>query len=233
MSTSNLQIGYHGCDISVRDGLISGALAPEQSNNQYDWLGPGFYLFEGDQDRALAFAQAAASQPFRRLTAKPIFTPAVVACVYSVPRCLDMTTGAGRLEYENAYLSLQAARLRSGERIPLNLQVHPRDDEVLLRGLDRAVLEFIHSRYELTDGFGYFQAVRGAFRQGPELAPRSGFHRDSHIQIAVRDMSCIKGWFLPPGTRQLSQQELMAAQAALRSARDANPKARLRSMTEQ
>ncbi|WNH48230.1 MULTISPECIES: hypothetical protein [Stenotrophomonas] len=80
MNQGHLQVGYHGCDITVRDGLVSGTLIPEPSNNQHDWLGPGFYLFEGDADRALAFAEAAASEPFRRFTARPIATPAVVGC---------------------------------------------------------------------------------------------------------------------------------------------------------
>lgn len=228
MSHGHLQIGYHGCDIAVRDGLVSGKLEPTPSNNQYDWLGPGFYLFEGDHERALAFAQAAASEPLRRFTARPISSPAVVGCIFSLQRCLDMTTNAGRLEFENAYLRLQATNLCSGKRIPMNLPVNPLDDEVLLRGLDRAVFQVIHSKLFHFYGFEYFQAVRGAFRQGPEIAPRSGFHRDSHVQIALRDFSCVKGWFLPAGVELLSPAELVKAQAALNSAREANPKSRRR-----
>ena len=139
-----------------------------------------------------------------------------------------MTTNAGRLEFENAYLRLQATNLCSGKRIPMNLPVNPLDDEVLLRGLDRAVFQVIHSKLFHFYGFEYFQAVRGAFRQGPEIAPRSGFHRDSHVQIALRDFSCVKGWFLPAGVELLSPAELVKAQAALNSAREANPKSRRR-----
>lgn len=104
MNDGHLQIGYHGCDVTVRDALVSGSLSPESSDNQYDWLGPGFYMFEGDADRALAFAEAAADQPQRRLTARPIATPAVVGCIFSVHRCLDMTTKAGRLEFASPNL---------------------------------------------------------------------------------------------------------------------------------
>lgn len=136
MNDGHLLIGYHGCDVTVRDGLISGKLKPAPSNNQYDWLGPGFYMFEGDEERALA-----------------------------------------------------------GRR---------------------------------RDGHDGFQAVRGAFRQGPEVAPNSGFHRDSHIQIALRDPSCVRGWFLPAGAELLSHAEMTQARAALRALRDAYPKARRR-----
>lgn len=230
MSHGHLQIGYHGCDVTVRDGLVSGRLEPTASNNQYDWLGSGFYLFEGDEERALAFAQSAASAPSRRLTARPIATPAVVGCVFGVQRCLDMTTKAGRLEFENAYLHFQASKLRSGEGIPMNVPVDPGDEEVLLRGLDRAVFQFIHPNFLDTFGSKYFQAVRGAFRQGPEIAPRSGFHRDSHVQIALRDLRCVKGWFLLPGEQELSQEDLLNAEAALRSVRHTHPKSRQRTM---
>lgn len=40
MNDGHLQIGYHGCDVTVRDGLISGILQPVASDNPYDWLGP-------------------------------------------------------------------------------------------------------------------------------------------------------------------------------------------------
>lgn len=228
MSVRNLQIGYHGCDITVRDGLVSGRLQPAPSNNQYDWLGPGFYMFEDDEDRALAFASAAASEPLRRLTARPIATPSVVGCVYSVQRWLDMTTRAGCLEFESAHLQFQAGYLLSSMRSPLNLPASAGDEEILLRALDRSVFQFIHATCRSRHGHEGYQAVRGAFRQGPEVAPNSGFHRDSHIQIALRDLSCVRGWFLPPGEEQLSQAELFEAQSALRKVKAAFPKARKR-----
>lgn len=174
MNDGPLLIGYHGCDVSVRDGLISGKLKPAPSNNQYDWLGPGFYMFEGDEERALAFAEAAASQPLRRLTARPIATPAVVGCVFSVQRCLDMTTRAGCLEFENAHLHFQAGYIHSGQQMPMNLPVNPGDEDILLHGLDRSVFQFIHATWRRRDGHDGFQAVRGAFRQGPKLLPTPG-----------------------------------------------------------
>ena len=228
MNDGHLQVAYHGCDISVRDGLVSGKLKPNPSTNQYDWLGPGFYLFEGDQERASAFAEAAAQAPERKLTARPIATPAVVGCVFSVQRCLDMTTKAGRMEFENAYRAFQAGYGESGQRMPVNTPADKDDQEILLRGLDRAVFSFIHTARLEAHGSEYFQAVRGAFRQGAEIAPNSGFHRDSHVQIAIRDLGCVKGWFLPPGSMQLSDANRAQAEARLATVRAANPKQRRR-----
>lgn len=228
MNDGHLVVAYHGCDISIRDGLVSGRLKPRQSSNQYDWLGPGFYLFEGDEDRAIAFARAAADEPARHLTARPIATPTVVGCVFSVQRCLDMTTRVGRLEFERAYVKFEEGYRQSGQKMPVNMPAHDGDEEILLRGLDRAVFSFIHAARLEAHGTEYFQAVRGAFRQGSELAPNSGFHRDSHVQIALRDFSCVKGWFLPPGQSQLTDADLTTAEAALKEVRRANPKPRRR-----
>lgn len=228
MIDSHLMVGYHGCDVTVRDGLVSGMLQPHQSNNQYDWLGPGFYMFEGDEERARAFAETAAHHPKRRLTARPIATPTVVGCLFSVHRCLDMTTKSGRLEYENAYLLLQGWLLKSGGTLPINVPAHDAGQDVILRGLDRAVFSFIHARQDEIEPRDSFQAVRGAFRQGVEIAPSSGFHRDSNVQIALRDFSCIKGWFLLPGDRQLNDRELAEATERYTKLHAAHPKPRRR-----
>lgn len=228
MMDGHLLVGYHGCDVVVRDGLVSGQLTPEESSNQYDWLGPGFYMFEGDEQRARSFAEAAASQPYRQLTARPIATPSVVGCVFSVQRCLDMSTKGGRQEFEEAYLHMQAGFLLNFETMPINRPANSHDQDILLRGLDRAVFSFMHRRNERGRPFDPYQAVRGSFRQGVEIAPNSGFHRDSHTQIALRDFNCIKGWFVPPGERMLSAAELTAAKERFAALCAATPKPRRR-----
>ena len=43
-----------------------------------------------------------------------------------------------------------------------------------------------------------FQTVRAAFHEGRELFPGSYIASHTHIQIAVRDLSCIKGVFRVP-----------------------------------
>lgn len=228
MIDGHLIIGYHGCDVTVRDGLVSGRINPRASSNQYDWLGPGFYLFEGDEDRARSFATTAAQHPQRRLTAQPIATPAVAGCLLSVQRCPDMTTEAGRLEFERAYVLMQGGLLLNEQTPPSNTPASE-DGQAHLRGLDRKVFSFIHTRQHSWEEGDSFQAVRGAFQQGVEIAPNSGFHRDSHVQVALRDMTCIKGWFLPPGDHLLSSEQLEAATQRLAQVRAAHPKPRRRS----
>jgi hypothetical protein len=53
----NLVIGFHGCDRSVRNGIIAGESFMKRSSNDYDWLGNGFYFWENNLSRALIFAE--------------------------------------------------------------------------------------------------------------------------------------------------------------------------------
>lgn len=60
-----------------------------------------------------------------------------------------------------------------------------------------------------------FQAVRAAFSQGKQVAPTSGFHANTHIQIALRDNQCVVGWFLPAGAELLNEQQFRQASIRL------------------
>ena len=90
MNDGHLLVAYHGCDITVRDSLVTGRTAIRDSRNEYDWLGSGSYFYEGDPDRALSFADVVSRTPASRLTASPIATPAVVGAVLCVQRTLDI-----------------------------------------------------------------------------------------------------------------------------------------------
>jgi hypothetical protein len=96
----------------------------------------------------------------------------------------------------------------------------------LLRHFDNAVFNFIHSSRDHNDEPD-FQAVRGAFHQGEQIAPSSGFHEASHVQIALRDHSCIVGWFLPGGI-PLMALETYAEKRALQAAMETSRKPRRR-----
>lgn len=217
MIHGNIVLAYHGCDITTRDALVSGRLTHlKHSENRYDWLGDGSYFFEGDLERAMLFAQASHANPFKLYTRQPIATPAVVGALLRVDRWLDMTMQDGIREFGLAY-EAQGEMLRQQH---VNEAADEDDKDVILRGLDRALINFIHSTREPTKASPYyFQAVRGAFKQGREIAPGSGFHVNSHIQIAVRDDSCLVGWFLPPKAQLLNADQLIEAQERLDSAR--------------
>jgi hypothetical protein len=119
VSLGTALIVYYGCDVTTRDDLVSGRLKHlRHSNNQYDWLGPGAYFFEGDVERALLFAQASHRNPAKRFTAKPIATPAVVGAVLQVQNWLDMTMQAGIKEFSLAYQAFAAGLPSRGQSCP-------------------------------------------------------------------------------------------------------------------
>lgn len=76
-------------------------------------------------------------------------------------------------------------------------------NDLLKRYLDCAVIQTLHKIRDEVSATGNdgllppYQTVRAAFREGERLYPDMCFHEKTHIQIAVRDPSCIKGYFRP------------------------------------
>jgi hypothetical protein len=216
VSSGQLVIAYHGCDITLRDDLVSGRVTHlNHSKNKYDWLGSGAYFFENDLDRALLFAEHSHNYPAKRYTAQPIATPAVVGAVLSISRWLDMTTQDGIREYINALKPMLNGFEEKGTVVPTNHAASEDDKDVILRELDRSVFDFIHQARENKSELPEFQAVRGAFQQGKELSENSGFQESTHIQISLRDNRCVLGWFLPPTLQLLAAEKLEDARARL------------------
>jgi len=60
------------------------------------------------------------------------------------------------------------------------------------------------------------------------LVANSGFHRESHVQLAVRDRSCILGWFLLPGEKLMDAEAFNAAKALMDVASQAYARAKPR-----
>ena len=225
MTLSSSVIAYHGCDITTRDDLVSGRVKHlRHSTNKYDWLGAGAYFFEGDEERARNFAKASHENPGKFYTAKPIATPAVVGAILRVHNWLDMTTQAGIREFALAY----PAMLKGLKTVPENRAASKDDKDIIYRALDSAVINFIHSTRKDDSSLPDFEGVRGAFYQGDEVAPMSGFHANTHVQIALREDKCVLGWFLPAGDKLLAEAELAEARARLDAAILASKKPRVK-----
>jgi len=64
-----------------------------------------------------------------------------------------------------------------------------------------------------------YQASRAPFEQGASIGHTNAICEDSHIQIALHDLSCIRGWFLVPGDKMQTESEYMKAKDALELAR--------------
>lgn len=233
MNLASTVIAYHGCDVTVRDDLVTGRLHHlDHSNNDYDWLGPGAYFFEGDVERAFYFAHASHSYPARRYTARPIASPSVVGSILKVASWLDMTTQAGLVEFKESYQGMLAVLDADQRPVPHNRAASDDDADIIYRALDNAVFNWMHrTRAQMSPPQAPYQAVRAAFHQGPEIAPRSGFHERTHVQIALRDDSCVFAWFLPENSTLLTEEQHAGAKvrlAAAALARDRKPRVRLK-----
>jgi len=140
-----------------------------------------------------------------------------------------MTTQAGIKEFSSAYQTFAEGLKVNGIPIPQNRPASDTDTDVIYRALDNAVFTWLHqARASQKPPRPSFQAVRAAFHQGDKVAPTSGFHISTHIQISLRDNNCVVGWFLPSGAELLTEHQYGEAKARLNAAVAANKKSRIR-----
>lgn len=188
-------LGYHGCDAKVAQKAISGDAGILQSNRDFDWLGPGAYFWESDPTRAYEWAQWKAGRG-------EYTQPTVIGAVIDLRHCLDLVSRRDLDLLKAAHKSF--VRLQRKAKLPIPKNASPnghKDKDRVLRYLDCAVFRHLHkimdTLSEHEDDISPFDTVRGMFVEGGKLYPGSGFHRKSHVQIAVRNPRCIKGVFFP------------------------------------
>jgi hypothetical protein len=68
--------------------------------------------------------------------------------------------------------------------------------DILQRFLDCAVFESLHVVFA-SDGQDPFDSVRCAFEEGEPSFSGSAIRDKTHVQICIRNLDCIKGYFLP------------------------------------
>lgn len=208
-SRPNLMLGFHGCDESVRDALVLNPDNVRKSEEDYDWLGHGFYIWENNYERA--FKWAADKQKRGKID-----NPAVLGVVYQLQYCLDFTDSAFIDILSEYYLSMKDDFAFLGKELPKNKDLpNDRYHDLILRELDCAVIEYLHQKIAeevtsdmTTKGFSdlkHFDTVRGIFTEGGPAFEGAGIQSGNHIQICIRNLNCIKGFFIPRnGTEFLS-----------------------------
>ncbi len=197
----NLMIGFHGCDESVRNDLVKKPDNVKSSQEAFDWLGHGFYIWENNYERALQWAKDKKKRG-------ALLQPSVVGVVYQLNNCLDFTDSA----YINSlviYYELMKKELELSEiDLPKNKNL-PKDKnhDLILRELDCAVIQYLHRKVDEEillqhEQFGFselkkFDTVRGIFTEGGPAFEGAGIQTKNHIQICIRNLNCIKGFFIP------------------------------------
>lgn len=192
---TGLIIGFHGCDISVRDKVVckKGEIL-KSSDNEYDWLGGGVYFWENNYERAYEFAKFLKENPPHNKKQK-IKTPAVIGAIIDLGFCLDLLDSSNLKLLKESYKILKQLKEKQNLEIPQNVPL-VKNGDLLKRNLDCAVIELIHQHRKEKE-LQSFDSVRGVFFEGNELYPNAGFREKNHIQIAIRNPNSIKGFFIP------------------------------------
>jgi hypothetical protein len=180
--TAHFVLAYHGCVRSVGERLLAGEQF-RPSDNDYDWLGPGAYFWEANPERALQFA----SEAIRRRR-EPNGEPFVVGAVIELGNCLDLTSATGIDLIRIAYDSLVESLALADKPVPQN------SGDLLRRNLDCAVIRRVHDILDIQNQLAA-DTVKGIFTEGQPIYPQAGFREKTHVQIAVRNLTAIKGVF--------------------------------------
>jgi len=197
----NLMLGFHGCDESVRHKLVTNPNAVKKSQESFDWLGHGFYVWENNYERALQWAKDKKKR-------SQIENPAVLGVVYQLDHCLNFTDTSFIDILSKYFLLMKADFTFLKKALPKNKDL-PKDEnhDLILRELDCAVIEYLHQQIDekinsdiLIKGnsdLKHFDTARGIFTEGGPAFEGAGIQTKNHIQICIRNLNCIKGFFIP------------------------------------
>lgn len=194
MIVSSIVLAYHGCDRSVAKKVVSGKKELVASHNDYDWLGEGVYFWENSPRRALRWAEYLRDHP--KASQSRIKNPAVVGAVVELGNCLDLTDQVSLDLLKQAHTDFKQLAETIGMAMPQNQQAKDGDNDLLLRNLDCAVINFCH-QLRVKEALAPFNTVRGVFQEGKELFSGSQIKAKTHIQLAVRTSENILGYFWP------------------------------------
>lgn len=185
-------IGYHGCDAHLAAAVLAGELQLTPSANRYDWLGAGIYFWEHGPQRAYEWAIEQA-----RLFGHKVKRPSVLGAKINLGVCLDLLDTANTRLLSTYYVQFRSFIRHRQSHLPHNRDApgsHPGDK--VLRFRDCAVIDFATKAVAQARGIR-FQTVRGVFLEGKPAFPGSKIMLKSHLQVAVRDYSCIQELFAP------------------------------------
>ena len=171
-------VGYHGCDRTFAQRLVSGRLTVHDwiaSEREFDWLGKGVYFWEHAPGRAWQWAEE--HHPGEE---------AVVAVEVQLGRCLDLADTAFTPLLREAYNAIREAYEAEGRELPKNAVGRDRK----ARRLDCLVLNHLMTILDSGGGVQY-QTIRCPFEEGEAAFPDGNIRVQSHVQIAVRDLSCL------------------------------------------
>lgn len=163
-ATAGHVFGYHGTSELQVQSILREGFMPSQ--NSYDWLGSGIYFFDSAPGTAMSWAQRHFGSQAAVLKSEIDLTDAL--------DLLDSTEMAVLREYARV-IDIESMSLR---------QISGRNEK------DCYLINTVCAALEDQRGTPV-TAVRAAFREGKPVFPGSEIFDLSHVQIVVRDPSCI------------------------------------------
>lgn len=189
--STSFVLGFHGCSREVGEAVLAGQAHLVESDNAYDWLGPGVYFWEGSPNRAMQFATDAARHT-PHITKGRITDPFVVGAIIDLRHCFSLFDSDALSELRGAHDAFVTSLEAVGIPVPVN-SVGP---DKARRELDCATFNAMHGLRQIA-GAASYDTVRGAFWEGGELYAGSAISSKGHVQIAVANPECIMGYFRP------------------------------------
>lgn len=172
-------IGYHGTDQKTAERILSGEPF-RPSTKDYDWLGTGVYFWEYGYDRAVRWAEENYGD-----------SPAVVGALIQLGSCYDLLDT--RFTHDLADGAALFDEQWSGDAPrPQN-----RGRGRKARFLDCAVINWWLTQLQAVEDGPTYQTVRCGFNEGEPVYAGMEILRESHVQVAVRDLESILGVFRP------------------------------------
>lgn len=184
-----LVLGYHGCDQSVADRVLAGEDVLKKSEKHYDWLGSGIYFWEHGPERAMDWA-------IEQKKRGKIMTPAVLGAVIHLGNCFDFMDIRFTRILKEAFPTFKKNFEDMDAELPVNEATNDQDHDLLLRKLDCSMINWLCDVMQ-EDQSNPFDSVRGMFQEADASFPGSSIRLKSHIQLAIRNPTCVLGYFRP------------------------------------
>jgi hypothetical protein len=122
--------------------------------------------------------------------------PAVLGALIHLGECFDLLDTRFTKDLGSAFPAFKNAMAQLEQELPTNRTPANADGSGFrMRYRDCALLNWY---LELTEQAGKkYDTVRGGFVEGAEAFEGSAIHSETHIQLAIRNASCLLGVFRP------------------------------------
>ncbi|MFO0969415.1 MAG: hypothetical protein U0793_27985 [Gemmataceae bacterium] len=177
-------VGYHGTRLSVAIDIVNRRRRFKYSRNRDDWLGHGVYFWEYAPQQAFWWAQRRAR---RQKWSEPI---AILASMIRLGFCFDLLDPYNVKYLKTIHQEFVETQHALQRKVPQNAN--------RFKYLDCAVFQYAYAAVEGVSGQPVHSARAVYVPTGEDrrVWTRSWISDNAHIQVCVRNPTCILGTWL-------------------------------------